>query len=198
MKLDMNDMFVRYAESLRHVLENRDWSDVHRLVTQIQRVWWENKNLFLCGNGGSAGNAIHLANDFLYGVAEHGRRGIRAEALSANPAVLTCLANDLRYEDIFSTQIVTKGDEGDLLIVLSGSGNSPNVLQALASAAKMNIQTFAIVGYDGGICRKIADDYIHIQADDMQIAEDCQLVVGHMCMKWLKASGPASERRASS
>ena len=194
----MDELFVRYAESLRHVLENRDWSDVYRLVTQIQRVWRENKSLFLCGNGGSAGNAIHLANDFLYGVAEHDRRGIRAEALSANPAVLTCLANDLRYEDIFSTQIVTKGVEGDLLIVLSGSGNSPNVLEALASAAKMNIQTFAIVGYDGGICRKIADDYIHIQADDMQIAEDCQLVVGHMCMKWLKASGPASERRTSS
>ena len=194
----MVNHFQEYAEKLAQLLKDRAWTDVEHLAETLYSVWKERRKVFLCGNGGRAGNAIHIANDFLYGVAEHDRRGIRAEALSANSAVLTCLANDLSYEDIFSTQIVTKGDEGDLLIVLSGSGNSPNVLQALASAAKMNIQTFAIVGYDGGICRKIADDYIHIQADDMQIAEDFQLVVGHMCMKWLKASGPESERRVSS
>ena len=89
-----------------------------------------NKIMF-CGNGGSAGNAIHLANDFIYGAGLGYGKGLRVEALSANPAVLTCLANDIGYENIFSEQIRVKGNVGDVLIVLSGSGNSPNILKVL-------------------------------------------------------------------
>ncbi len=92
--------------------------------------WRNKKNIYLCGNGGSASNAVHIANDLIYGASAKNGVGIKAEALTANPAVLTCLANDIGYEDIFSEQLKVKAGMGDLLIVLSGSGNSENVVRA--------------------------------------------------------------------
>jgi D-sedoheptulose 7-phosphate isomerase len=110
---------------------------------------------------------------------------MRVEALSANPSVLTCLANDLGYERVFAHQLQVKGNVGDVLIVLSGSGNSPNVVKALETANSTGMKTFAVLGYSGGRCKEIAQHSIHFDVDDMQIAEDMQLVVGHMCMQWL-------------
>ena len=97
----------------------------------LREAWQARQCIYLCGNGGSAGNAIHLANDFLYGVGIKNGIGMRVEALSANPAVLTCLANDIGYERIYAEQLRVKANPGDVLIVFSGSGNSPNVVTAL-------------------------------------------------------------------
>lgn len=142
--------------------------------------------IYLCGNGGSAANATHLANDLLYGAAGSGGDGLRVEALTANSSVITCLANDVGYDQIFAEQIRVKGARDDLLIALSGSGDSENIVQALLSANAAKMQTFAILGYSGGRCKEIAQHPIHFAIDDMQISEDLQLIVGHMCMQWLK------------
>ena len=148
-------------------------------------AWKTNNTIYLCGNGGSAANAIHIANDMTYGAGKKNGKGINIESLSSNSAVLTCLANDLSYEDIFSEQIKVKGKSNDLLIVLSGSGNSKNVIKAIEIAKNKKMKTFAIVGFDGGTCKKIADNSIHFNINDMQVAEDFQLIVSHMCMQWL-------------
>jgi len=102
---------------------------------------------------------------------------------------LTCLANDLSYEDVYSHQISVLGRQDDLLIVLSGSGNSPNILRALEQAKASGLKSYAILGYSGGKALDMADVAIHFPVDDMQIAEDCQLVVGHMLMRWLVKHG---------
>jgi D-sedoheptulose 7-phosphate isomerase len=107
------------------------------------------------------------------------------EAISANAAVLTCLANDLGYDNIYSEQIRIKGNPGDVLIVLSGSGNSANVVKAIQVANELKMKTFAILGFTGGNCKTLAQYPIHFEIDDMQIAEDLQLIVGHICMQWL-------------
>jgi D-sedoheptulose 7-phosphate isomerase len=158
---------------------------VPRLAEAILDAWSTGKCIYICGNGGSAGNAIHLANDLIYGAGMTNGRGLRAEALSANAAVLTCLANDTGYENIYSEQLRVKGAEGDILIALSGSGNSPNIVRAIETAKDIGMKTFAILGYSGGKCKEIADHPIHFEVDDMQIAEDLQLIVGHICMQWL-------------
>jgi D-sedoheptulose 7-phosphate isomerase len=129
-----------------------------------------------------------LANDLLYGVGIKNGIGMRVEALSANPAVLTCLANDIGYERIYAEQLRVKANPGDILIVFSGSGNSPNVVAALEMGNSIGMKTFAVLGYSGGKCKEIAQHPIHFDIDDMQIAEDLQLVVGHMCMQWLCAN----------
>ena len=182
----MENQFQRYAASVTKVIGEQSWTEVRILAQAMFDVWHDRKQLFLCGNGGSAGNAIHLANDFLYGIAsEIEGSGMRVEALTANSSVLSCLANDVGYSEIFSEQLLAKANEGDLLIVLSGSGNSPNVVRALEVANKIDMKTFAILGYSGGKCFELAQVPIHFSINDMQISEDLQLIVGHMCMQWL-------------
>ena len=113
---------------------------------------------------------------------------MRIEALPANPSVITCLANDIGYENIFAEQLRVKADPGDVLVVFSGSGNSPNVVKALEMGNSLGMQTFAVLGYSGGKCKTIAQHPIHFPVDDMQIAEDLQLIIGHMVMQRLCGS----------
>jgi len=182
--------YADYAMRLQQVLQKADWSAVDLLGRDFLDCWQKKRQVFLCGNGGSAGNAIHLANDFLYGISKVAGSGLRVNALSANAAVLTCLANDEGYETIFSTQLAVQANRGDVLVVLSGSGNSPNILKVLAKAKEMGVKSYAILGYSGGKAKAMADVPIHFAVDDMQISEDLQLIVGHMVMQWLYANRP--------
>ena len=186
--------FADYCSRLSGVMAAAEWSGVAQLGEAMRDCWSNRRQVFLCGNGGSAGNAIHLANDFLYGIAKRTGGGMRVHALSANPAVMTCLANDLSYERIFAEQLAVQGQAGDLLIGLSGSGNSPNIVAALEQARGMGVKSCAILGYSGGKCLALADIAIHFKVDDMQIAEDLQLIVGHMLMQWLYLNPPDAKR----
>ena len=167
---------------------------VSELAMALRQSWEERRNVFICGNGGSAANAIHLANDFHYGIGACGvgskLPGLRVEALPANTGVLTCLANDMGYENVFAHQLEVKGNRGDLLIVLSGSGNSKNIVKALQVSKQIGIKTFAVLAFSGGRAIKLADKIIHFNINDMQIAEDTQLIVGHLCMQWLNENKP--------
>ena len=111
--------------------------------------------------------------------------GLRAEALPANQSVISCLANDIGYEEIFAEQIRVKCEQNDILIVLSGSGNSPNILRALEQANVLGMSTHAILGFDGGKAKALAGNVLHVKIDDMQIAEDAQVIIGHLMMQWL-------------
>jgi D-sedoheptulose 7-phosphate isomerase len=185
----MQQLIKNYADKLSHALTLDAMQQIPVLGAALREAWGEGRTVFLCGNGGSAGNAIHLANDLLYGIGLNNRRGgMSIEALSANAAVLTCLANDIGYDHIYSEQLRAKARAGDVLIVLSGSGNSGNVIKALEVGNKIGMETFAIVAFDGGRCKEIAQYPIHFDIDDMQIAEDLQLVIGHICMQWLYAN----------
>ena len=176
---------TEYSAKLVDVLIGRNWADVENATNTIFHAWQNGQRVYLCGNGGSAGNAIHLANDLLYGVAGENGKGIDVEALAANTSVLTCLANDIAYEEIYSKQLEVKGKPGDLLIALSGSGNSPNIIRALETANRLSMNTIAILGYTGGACLDAAQQVIHFPINDMQVSEDLQLIVGHMVMQSL-------------
>src|SRR6267142_195871 len=160
-KLPLPELAADYARRLASALSAHDWADVGRLAEDLRDCRDSGRQVFLCGNGGSAGNAIHLANDFLYGISKVAGSGLRVHALSRNSAVLTCLANDDGYHTIFSTQLAVQANSGDVLIVLSGSGNSPNILKALAKAKEMRVKTYAILGYSGGKAKAMADIAIH-------------------------------------
>jgi D-sedoheptulose 7-phosphate isomerase len=182
-----------YSSRLQMALQTADWSAVSRLAEELHDCWRNGRQVFICGNGGSAGNAMHLANDFLYGISKTRGSGLRVNALPANSSVLTCLANDEGYDEIFSLQLAVQGRPGDVLIVLSGSGNSPNILKALAQAKTTGLRTYAILGYTGGKAKAMADVAIHFPVDDMQISEDLQLIAGHMIMQWLYQNQPHKE-----
>jgi len=179
-----------YLASLETTLQSHDWSDVEHLARTLQLCWKEQRQVFLCGNGGSAANAIHLANDLLYGVDKQTGHGLRVTALPANAAVLTCLANDISYEDIFAQQLEVLARPGDVLIAFSGSGNSPNIVKALIKAHELGMTRFAVLGYTGGKCLSLADHPIYFPVHDMQVSEDLQIMVGHMVMQWLSLNRP--------
>jgi len=139
------------------------------------------KRVYICGNGGSAANALHFANDLI-------SCGIRAHALTGDVSTLTCIANDDDYTQIFAKQIRAFAEPGDLVLVLSGSGRSPNILAALAAARDVGARSWALVGdYRETEAEKIAD-HTTKYGKDMQEAEEKQLYLAHKVMRWLKSS----------
>ena len=193
-KTDFSQLARTYLQRLDRCFTDRIIELVKQFSDDLYQAWSSKKQVFICGNGGSAANAIHITNDFHYGVGACGSTpqisGLKVEALTANSAVLTCLGNDIGYENIFSQQLEVKANPGDLLIVLSGSGNSPNIIQALKTAKSLGMKSYAILAFNGGHSLKLADVPIHFPVDDMQIAEDTQLIIGHMCMQWLSINKP--------
>ena len=149
-----NLLSEQYSSRLIKVLKVDKDKEITLLYNKIFEVWKKNKTVYVCGNGGSAGNANHIANDLIFAAGKKNKKGIKVESLASNPAIITCLANDIGYENIFSEQIKVKGISGDLLIVLSGSGNSKNVINAIKEAKKKNLDTFAILGFDGENVKK--------------------------------------------
>ncbi|MFZ5806119.1 MAG: SIS domain-containing protein [Verrucomicrobiota bacterium] len=181
----MKKYFKQYVERLNEALKSYDWMPVEELAEAMKEAWERDRQIFVCGNGGSAANALHWANDFIYPVCKSGGRGMRITALPANTSILTCLGNDISYDEIFSHQLATLARAGDLLIVLSGSGNSPNIVRALQKAREIKMKTFAILGFDGGKCLKLADTALHLPVHDMQIAENFQMIICHAIMQAL-------------
>jgi len=181
------DVYRDYSRRLSLALDAVDWGTVELLAHDLYDCWRTGRQVFLAGNGGSGGNAIHLANDFLYALSKMAGSGLRVHALPANPAVLTCLANDEGYETVFSLQLAVMARADDLLIVFSGSGNSPNILRALETAREIGMRSYSVLAFTGGKAKALTDRPIHIEIDDMQIAEDVQLIIGHMLMQKLSA-----------
>jgi D-sedoheptulose 7-phosphate isomerase len=181
------EFYRDYGRRLSAALDRVDWDMVEHLAEDLYDCWKTGRQVFIAGNGGSGGNAIHLANDFLYALSKMAGSGLRVHALPANPAVLTCLANDEGYETVFALQLAVFARPDDLLIVFSGSGNSPNILTALEAAREIGMRSYAVLAFSGGKAKALTDRPIHVAVDDMQIAEDVQLIIGHMLMQKLSA-----------
>ena len=174
-----------YLNRLQQACSQIPLDRVELLANALLDAWKHKRQVFIFGNGGSAGNAIHLANDFIFGISKNFGSGLRIHALPANSSVITCLANDIGYENIFEYQLGLMSDPGDVVIALSGSGNSPNIVKALEYSNKTKLDSYAILGYSGGKCLQLAKTPIHIPIDDMQISEDIQIIIGHMLMQHL-------------
>ena len=191
---DFESNSSRYLSELNSCFTPEILALIKSLALDLREAWKSKKHVYLIGNGGSAANAIHIANDFYYGIGACGKGsevpGIKVEALTANSGILTCLANDTSYENIFAHQILNKCESGDLLIALSGSGNSENIVRALEVAKDLDVKSYAILGFNGGKCKTLATTSIHFPIFDMQISEDTQLIVGHLCMQWLSNNKP--------
>lgn len=179
------NILIQYKEKLIKTIDEIPEDKLDQLIAEVEKIWLNKKQIFLIGNGGSAGNAIHIANDWIYGICKQNGGGIKVHALTSNTAVLTCLANDEGYDQIFTRQLAVLANEGDLLIALSGSGNSQNIVSAVDYCNNNGIKTFAILGFNGGQVKKIVNVPLHIEVDDMQISEDIQLIIGHIIMRSL-------------
>jgi len=179
-------IWIQYREKLNCLMQAWESSAVlEELTADLQAARQKGTQVFTCGNGGSGGNAAHWANDLVYPITQKGGRPIRTHALTANPSVLTCLGNDIGYENVFAYQLGAYARQGDILIAMSGSGNSPNILRVLEKAKTLGVKSYAILGFDGGQAKGLADCALHFEIDDMQIAEDIQMVLCHTLTQYL-------------
>jgi len=146
---------------------------------QIAGSLKEGGALFWCGNGGSAADSQHLAAE-LVGRFKKDRKALRSIALTTDTSVLTCVANDYSYEDIFSRQLEALASGGDVLVAISTSGSSENVLQALKVAKKLGVKTIALLGKDGGQAKALVDLAIVIPSDSTARIQEAHILIGHI------------------
>ena len=195
---DLETMFItdacdRYAARLGQVLSDYQWSGVENMTRIIFEAWQADNHVFLCGNGGSAANAIHLANDFLYGVAGDLGRGISVEALPANSSVLTCLANDISYDEVFVHQLQLLASAEDVLLTVSSSGDSENVVRAAAWAKDTGMKVVALTGFDGGRTADLATINLHVAGDNYGIIEDVHQSLMHLMGQYIRHARMADD-----
>ena len=181
----MNKKFSvkNYVDSHIDVMRILDIKQVEDAIKTIKGIFLKKKIIAVCGNGGSAQTASHYITDWNKMINIHTKKKFLGVCLSDNVGLITAYANDISYQEIYAEQVKNLLSAGDLLIVISGSGNSENVIRAIKAAKKMNVKTLAICGYDGGKIKKLADQSVWIQSFDMQICEDAHLAFGHMVMK---------------
>ena len=180
--MDLQEMIEHYLESEIDILKKLDTKAVQEVVKAFEDAYERESAIYVFGNGGSAGTASHMANDFNKGISEYTEKKFRFQCLNDNIPTMLAVANDIGYEDVFSFQLKNKVNENDLVIGISGSGNSENVIRALDCAKEQGAITMGIAGYDGGKVADIADIVFHVPLCNMQIVEDVHMILNHMVM----------------
>ncbi len=171
-----------YIESEIAVLRTLDVETLNEVLNLLEQTLENEKMIYIMGNGGSAATASHFQNDFNKGVSEYTEKKFRFLCLNDNVPTVMAIANDIGYEEIFRFQLRGRLRPGDVVIGISGSGNSENVLNAVEYAKECGNTVVGITGYSGGKLRKIADYSLHVPVNSMQITEDIHMIFDHLMM----------------
>lgn len=180
-------VFARsYIDYLTQILNGIDSSEIGRFVTTLLDARDRGATIFFIGNGGSATTASHFANDLAIGTNSY-EKPFRVISLADNQAIITAIGNDFGYQDIFVRQLHILGKGGDVLVAISASGNSPNLLSAFKYAKSAGIKTVAITAFDGGKMKMVADEGIHVPTAPKEYgpAEDAHMVLDHLVSAYL-------------
>jgi D-sedoheptulose 7-phosphate isomerase len=175
-----------YAAEVSRVFAAIDFGVLARVIEALETTHREGRTLYIAGNGGSASTANHMANDLGLGVAKDGGRGFDVVSLSSNAATLTALGNDDGYDQIFSGQLRTLGTLGDTLLVITGSGNSPNILEAVRVAKAKGMTTLGFLGRGGGKVAADCDVSLIVPSDDYGPIEDAHMMLDHLLAAYFR------------
>ena len=181
--MDFKKAIKEYYNREIRIIQKLNIDEINDAMNVIYDSYKKDGTIYVCGNGGSAATASHMQNDFNKGISEYVDRKFNFYCLNDNVATIMAIANDIGYEEIFRFQMRNKIKKNDLFIGISGSGNSKNVLNAAEYAKEQGIPVIGITGYSGGKLRELADYNMHVNENDMQIAEDIHMTFDHMMMK---------------
>ena len=184
--LDFVDGINNYLNNLKNAIDQLNVKEIEIVINKLIETYQREGFIYIFGNGGSASTASHFVNDFNKGVSENLKRKFRFICLNDNVSTVLAVANDISYDKIFKFQLENYLTPNDLVIGISGSGNSKNVTEAIEYANKIGAETIGLVGYDGGKLKQIAQQCIHIPINNMQIVEDLHMVMDHLMMTVLK------------
>ena len=171
-----------YRDRVTAIVAGIDLASVERVVDRLYELWLRRGLLGIAGNGGSATTASHMATDLVLATQVPGRRRFRTVSLTDNIGLLTALGNDRGYEGVFADQLECLLGAGDALLLISASGNSPNVVTAAERARSLGAETIALVGFDGGRLATMCDEVVHVpsEAGEYGPVEDAHLMLEHM------------------
>jgi len=179
--------FRDYIQQLKEVLDKIPIDNLEQVIGAMLDTYNNDKTIYIMGNGGSAANASHIVNDISKGTDYPGGKRVKIISLCDNIPLMLAYANDCGYETIFVEQLKNLLRDGDLVIAISGSGNSPNILNAVEYANSIKAVTIGLGGYDGGKLAKIARIPLIVPSFSMQRVEDVHLIIGHILMCYFNA-----------
>jgi len=184
--LSINDFSKSYIDYLTSVLNSIALSDIEKFVEVLLEARERGSSIFFIGNGGSAATASHFANDIAIGTRTH-EKPFRAISLCDNQSVITAIANDNGYEKIFSQQLKVLLKKGDVVVAISASGNSPNLIDAIDIAKNMSAITIGISAFDGGKMKEMVDFSVHVPTERGEYgpAEDAHMILDHLVSNYL-------------
>jgi D-sedoheptulose 7-phosphate isomerase len=168
-----------YFDHLKQVLQWLPYETVDHIVSRLLQAYDANRTIFTFGNGGSASLASHIACDLGKGTSVAGSRRLKVISLTDNIPLMTAWANDTRYEDIFAEQLANFVQPDDVVLAISGSGNSPNVLNGLRAAREAGCYVIGLCGFEGGKMKDLCDLCLVVPSDNMQFIEDLHVCISH-------------------
>ncbi|MFA9373022.1 MAG: SIS domain-containing protein [Poseidonibacter sp.] len=182
--MDFKDFTKSYIKDLSSLLEDLDLNEFDKFRTLITNC---KSNIYIIGNGGSAATASHMANDLAIGLKRRDNLVLNAISLADNIAVTSAIANDIGYENIFYMQLKDILKPDDILIAISCSGNSANIIKAVEYANKLDATVVGLSGFDGGLLKKLSTIKLHINSkkDEYGLVEDAHLILNHILFSYL-------------
>jgi D-sedoheptulose 7-phosphate isomerase len=173
-----------YLAETRAALDGLSVQEIRAFIEALEQAYRDGRQVLIIGNGGSAASATHLAVDLSKTVlgrpVNRGAKRFRALALTTDVSVLTAWANDFSFDDVFAEQIEALGQPGDLLVVITGSGNSPNVVAGVVTAKRLGMRAIGLLGFDGGRVKDLLETHILVRSDDYGHVEDMHMVLVHL------------------
>jgi len=189
--------FGAYAEEIARAASSVEPAALDKAAAMLLEAYTRGAGVFACGNGGSASIANHLQCDHLKGIRTATDLAPRVVSLSTNVELLTAIANDMGYENVFVYQLQSQSGPGDILIAVSSSGRSPNIVRTLRWARDHGLRTIALTGFDGGDAREVAEVSIHVDGTNYGIVEDLHQAIMHGLAQYIRQSRMTSDAISS-
>lgn len=180
--MDYSKGIGKYLSFEIDVIKSLDIGVINLIMNEIKASQERGSTIYICGNGGSHATASHYCCDFNKGVSGEKENNTNFICLSDNVSTITAIANDISYDEIFSYQLKNRLKQGDIVFVISGSGNSKNIVKAMEVAKEKGNKIIGLCGYDGGKVKELSDLCLHVNVNNMQITEDVHMILDHAMM----------------
>ena len=180
------EFYLSYVNQKNNLLQNINFIELDKIINLLKKCFKNNNTVFTCGNGGSSSLADHFACDFIKQSNNKTNLQVKSISLTSNFSLISAIANDISYDEIFSFQIEKLCKKKDVLFLFSVSGNSPNLVEAIKKAKKIGVKTISFTGFNGGKLAKLSDLNLNFPIANYGIVEDCHVCLMHYLSQYLR------------
>jgi len=186
--LSSKEFYLEYINEKNNLLKKINFKKLEKIIDLLKKCFKDDRIVYTCGNGGSSSLADHFTCDFIKQANNKTNLKIKSISLTSNFSLISAIANDISYDQIFSFQIEKLCKKNDILFLFSVSGNSPNTIKAIKKAKEIGVKTVSFTGFDGGKLAKISDINLNFPIANFGIVEDCHLTIMHFFSQYLRNS----------